>query len=638
MTQGLTIWALEAAIVLAALLFRKPEVLRYLAVLAIVLLLHTPAMALYNIAAIAGILVCLRGGEGFARVRATLREPLLFLLLGMLVVLAISTLLARGAVPGPVFATSIRGLLGIAAAGSLLLLAFLDEGEEARPSWGLAFSVGIIVLCGIRLISDAGLDLYPTMRTFLHAEPPGQPRDFGSRNVLGGILNASLPVLLLVGRANEAWAAKATRYVAAALSVYTLVSLRSRTGTLVLCLSLALLFFFLLRRGRGALRPVIFAVAVLVVALALQRGQDARPILVKEARAQSGESVGPMGAAVAPAVPPMAPPASGPAPATGSASLLSVEASTLTDYLFQVPLTDAAHAFSQSFLVSNPEQSFQINARAPAECRGRLRILVDGVTHLTIEGAGPFPKDFEWRKFSLPDGIVAGRWHTIELVAEGDLSPVDSYYEISGLRYTSDAVRSEFLVHGRPVEGDLSADPGRQEGIALILLGDRRVLPPGKWLQPRVASSALDQSLRDRVELWKLAWEHARERPLFGWGFYTFGYFFPLLSADRGFFEDYANAHSLYFELLHDGGIVTVVMMAGVVAAGLLALRRRSEGGLSAETAALAVSLGGFLVNSVTQMTLVDQRYYAIVSLILGLFLGIGVRSTSVRERGAGAV
>lgn len=621
----MTIWILEGALVIAALLFRKVVVLRYVVVLGVVLLLHTPLMALYNVAGLAGIALCLRGGGALVRVRAVLREPLVLLLIGMLGVLAISTVLARGTVPGPVWASSMRGLLGIAAAGSLLLFAFLDEGDGARRSWGLAFAVSVLILCGLRLVSDAGVDLYPTFRVFLDAEPPGQPLDFGSRNILGGILNAALPVLLLVGRAEESRAAGAVRYLAAALAIYTLDSLQSRTGTLVLTLSLLSLLVFLRLKNRGALRPVLFAIAVFLVVVVLPGRRDSRPILVKETPAAPDESVGTIRAAVTPRPRGETPPAAARVegrPASEAAPLVSVEAVELTDYLFRIALTDDSHAFAQSFLVSHPEQRFQIQARATPACRGRLRILVNGVPLLTIRGREGLPQDFEWRTFSLPSGIEAGKWNTITFVAEGDLSPVDSYYEISALRYTSDVVRAEFLVHGRPVEGDISSDAGRQEGIALVLLGERRVLPPGKWLEPRVASSALDQSLRDRVELWKIAWEHALQRPVFGWGFYTFGYYFPLLSADRGFFDDYANAHSMYFELLHDGGFLAMLLVASVAVAAVLTLRRQYASGLPTKAAALAVALSGFLLNSVTQVTLADQRYYALVSILLGLLLG----------------
>ncbi len=631
------IWALEALLIGAAIAFRRPAVLRYLAVLSVVLLFHTPVMALYNLVALAGIALSLSKGTAIARLKSGVREQLFLALLGLLLGLALSTFLARGAIPGSVFASSMRGLVGIAAAGSLALFAFLDCAAESRRSWALAFSAAVLVLCCIRLVSDGGLDLYPWLRTVLDAEPPGQPRDFGSRNTLGGILNASLPVILLVGRAGESRLATLLRYLAAAISVYTLVSLQSRTGTLVFVVGIAVLFLLLLRRDRRALRPIGFAAASFVLALGMRTRVEPRPLVVKRAPAPPSESLGSIQVAAAPGGLPALRPApragaSGKRPAGVSAPLFSVKSSELAGYLFRVPLTSNYHAFRQRFFVSRAEKHFQIHGRATSRCRGRLRILVDGRPHLLMVGRGQFPENFGWKSFPLPAGLEAGKWHTIALIAEGDLSPVDSYYEISALRYASAVVSSEFVVHGQVIRGDISSDPGTQEGIGVILLGDGRTLPAGRWLPPGAGSSRLDQSLRDRAQLWRIAWDHWMERPLCGWGFYTFGYYFPIMSRDRGFFDDYANAHSLYFDLLHDGGLVSILFIALVIAAAGLALRKRASNGLPTETLALAVTLGGFFVNSLTQMTLVDQRYYALMSILLGLFLARGAHSRAAED------
>ncbi|MFI5197318.1 MAG: O-antigen ligase family protein [Thermoanaerobaculia bacterium] len=600
------VWILEGALVLAALFFRKTAVLRYVAVLGVVLLLHTPLLALYNVAALAGVALLLAERGAAARMRRAIREPLVLLLAGLLGALAVSTVLARGAIPEAVWMSSMRGLAGIAATGSLALFAFLDEGEEARRGWGLAIAVSALVICGIRLVAETGLDLYPALRAVLHAEPPGQLVDFGSRNAFGEILNAALPVILLVGRANESRAAGFVRYVAAALSIVTMAFLSSRTGMVVMTLSLSLLslLVFLLLKNRGALlRPVLFATLASVLVFALSGRLSSRPVYVENMFAPPASSVGIL-----------QDPAGAPA---------SVGASQLKGLLFRIPLTNNYHSFVQSFLVSTPEP-YQIDARATPTCRGRLRILVDGVPHLIIRGRESFPVNFKWTSLSLP-ALEVGKWHTLAFVAEGDLTAVDSYYEIAAIRYVSDVVRSEFFVHGRPVEGDLSADPGRQEGIALILPGEEsHTLPPGRWLAPQAASLALDQSLRDRVELWKIAWEHARQRPVLGWGFYTFGHYFALLSPGRGFFDDYPNTDSLYFELLHDGGFLALLLLAGVAVAAASAVHRRCAGGPTSETVALAVAVGGSLVNSLTQTTLADQRYYALVAILIGLLLGEG--------------
>lgn len=637
------VWVLEAALVVVALLFRKPAVLRYMAVLGIVMLLHTPAMALYNVVALAGIAFSLRRAGAGARLRAAAREPLLLVSAGLLAVLTVSTFLARHALPAHVFASSLRGLVGIAAAGSLALFALLDDGEESRRGWCHALSVGVLALCGIRLLSTFGIDLYPSLRDLLDAEPPGQPVDFGSRNVLGNVLNAALFPLLFVGRKGEARGAEILRYVAAGLAVFVIVSLRSRTAMLVLVISLVVLFLVLLRKQRSALRPVFFVGIVLVAAMALQNRVGVRPIVVENTPAPPGESVGTLQVAMAPSVPhaKKGPRAVRETAGASEGSFSSWDAAQHDDYLFRIPLTKSYHTLEQRVFALRVPETMQLHGRASPECRGRLRVLVNGVLHATIEGPGPFRPDSGWTRFSLPAGIEAGKWHTITLAAEGEVSPANSYYEISALRYASDLVQTRFLVHGHPVAGDVSLDPGLQQGVALILLGDRRALPGGEWLPLKASPRALDQSLRDRVELWKIAWRHALERPIFGWGFYTFGHFFSSLSLGRSFFDDYANADSLYFQFLHDGGLVTILMMIGVFVAAAQTLRRRAPGGLSVEAVALAVSLAGFFLNSVTQVTLSDQRYYGLVSVLLGLYLGDRVRegtASGVSPRvGAGA-
>lgn len=604
------IWFVEAAVIVAAVALGRNDLLRYSAVFGIVLLLHTPLMAFYNLVAIAGIIVIVRRERCLLRIIRIIRDPLAIALMGLLLSLVLSTVLSREALPGVIYSASMRNLAGISAAGSLLFFASLD-GD--RRGWALAMTAGVLALGALRLSAEAGIDIHASFRAVMDWEPPGARLDYGSRNTLAAILNASLPVVLLVGRDRERRLIAGLRYIAVAVTIYIIVALQSRTATLVLVVSLATSSVLLVFRQPSSRRQLAFAVGCLLLAW-LVRGVYERPLVLTQGVAPRAEAIGSIYV-----------PRTAVAGVTGSTEegdeVVGVEGREISDYLFRIALTNDFHALEQEIRLPRGTTSLLINARAPAESRGRLRILLDGDNYLLIQRCGPFCGEFHWHSFELPTGAADGGWHTITLKPEGDLSPVDSYYEVAGIRYAADEAVSWFLVHGRAVRGDISPDAGTQEGIGLVLPGDLPTLPSGRWLQPPGARPVLDQSLRDRWELWKIAWLHSMQRPVWGWGFYTFGHFFPALSIDRGFFEDYENAHSLYVELLHSGGFLALAVLVVALVVGAVLLYRVAVIRSSVEDAALAVSVAGFAINSLTQMTLIDQRYYALVLVSVGLLL-----------------
>ena len=260
--------------------------------------------------------------------------------------------------------------------------------------------------------------------------------------------------------------------------------------------------------------------------------------------------------------------------------------------------------------------------------RARLKLLlslpavgrIDGVDRRVFHGVDLFAPEFDWRTVALPETWKAGTWHEVELAGEGDLSPIDSYYQVLGAHFESPRMSSTFLVDGEEISGDLSPDAGPQEGLALILPGSAGELPEGNWLPP-VRIRAVDQSVKGRLEVWSIAIRHAAERPVFGWGFYTFGYFFPSLSRGSGLFFHYANAHSVYVQVLHDAGLLGLLAFLAMGMVLVLGTVKRFRMACDPEFLALSIVLGGVFVNAFMHFVLSDQRYYALIAIFAGFFL-----------------
>jgi hypothetical protein len=602
------VWIAEAALLGVAVLRKDVRILRVLAVLSVVLLIRTPLVSLYNLAAIAGIVLLLvRSSDARARVLQFFGSPLVWSLIGLLFVFLISTLLAAPELPRSVLVDGIRSIAGLAAAGSLALFVFLDSEAD---SWVVTLSVAIAAAAGLRLASSFGWDAYPWIREHLDAYPAGQVLDYGSRNTLGSILVAAVPVLLFRGDEGSGGRAPARALLplaAAGLSVVALVSVQSRTGNAVFLFEMGVCFLLALWRGKRQIGRPLGALAVFFLAPYVLPATGERPVVTTERRAPPVESLGSLQQEIR--------------VSSGPVRKRPIEKGELAQATFRIPLFAPSQSVRHSFMAADSETAVWVHGRATPNCRGTLRVLLDGRSWFIFRGRGLFPPNSGWFRLVFPAPLVAGRWYEITFIAEGDLSPVDSYYELSGLAYASPGARTEFRRGEDVMEEDLSADPGIQRGIALVLPGDSRALPAGRWLHLESGRGVLDTSTRDRLALWSVAIEHWRERPVWGWGFYTFGYFFPRLSRGHNFFDSYANAHNQYLEILHDAGAVGILGLLAIFAAAAWSVGRLLRRGTTIGNWALVLALGGFAATSVTQVTLSDQRYYGLIWLLTGMFL-----------------
>lgn len=603
---------------------RLAGLLRVATAVSIVFLIRGPGISLYNAAAIVGVVLLLARRGGLARLRSLAKEPALLALLAMIGWLGVSTLLARRGLPPEVVRNSLRGLAGLAACGTVLLFAFLDPGPQARRQWIWALAAAVTAVSLLHYQAAGGGPVFSWLRE-MGAAPPGEYHDFGSRNVLAALWTLVLPMVLVERpKGGRGLGLRTAAFVAVVgLGILTLTTLRSRTAIAVFAGSMCLLTVLLLWRGVRQWRTSGTVLVAGVAAWLFFPTVHRRPLLLPTHQGPDLAALRatPRAESVAAGITPLPPP-SAPVPSdTPGLGLQPIDFSIGTPMAFRIPLTASYQSFEQEVVAQRDSDVLRIHGRSTAACRGTLRLEVDGLPVETFDGR-TLPPDAGWALVRLPVRVEAGTRHRIRLQALGDLSPADSYFEISGVRYASDAVSGAFLVHEQPIHGDLSPDPGIQQGTALVLPWQEAALPPGTWLGPASETRSLDQSLSDRVRLWRFALERVRERPLFGWGFYTFGYQLSTRLAQRGLFTTYANAHSQYLQMLHDGGLVGLALfLAAALMLSRAAWVRVRNGSL--EACGLAASLAGVLLNSLTQVVLIDQRYYASVAMAVGLLLSL---------------
>jgi len=98
---------------------------------------------------------------------------------------------------------------------------------------------------------------------------------------------------------------------------------------------------------------------------------------------------------------------------------------------------------------------------------------------------------------------------------------------------------------------------------------------PGAWTKrvDTIATYQTDQSAMGRINAWRLAWRLALARPILGWG--------PEAMEDKGLYDRfYADSptrndvHSAYFQILSEGGFVTLGIWLSLACWALVRLRQ----------------------------------------------------------------
>ncbi len=147
--------------------------------------------------------------------------------------------------------------------------------------------------------------------------------------------------------------------------------------------------------------------------------------------------------------------------------------------------------------------------------------------------------------------------------------------------------------------------------LFIFLLG--RVMPSFKEASSPVYLTRLTNisdlwvsGLRNRVLVWEIAWEAAKEKPLLGWGPERFNvafdkYFNPELVAATGAPESWFDrSHNIFFDALVQGGAIgvlgTLVLLGSLFASSIQLLRKELLGGVIFFAAILGYIVQGLFV------------------------------------------
>lgn len=269
----------------------------------------------------------------------------------------------------------------------------------------------------------------------------------------------------------------------------------------------------------------------------------------------------------------------------------------------------------------------------------RLRIAVNGVV-AQAPTAAQVGTSYRWLSVPVPDAAVAGKKSVVVSVsATGPLDSRTKYFAVGGLDDTAASVSAQAYSSGRHVEGDLSADPGLQAGMALVFV-DGRV--PALTPLPPAGLQTLDESISDRLTLWRTAWRVFLQHPLVGTGFNTFATV-QAQDPQSALFASYGNAHDNLLSMLSDLGILGPVLLLLVQVAALVALLGWPPSVLGPDRlwrVTFAGAIVVMLIMGLTQTWLADGRSAMlswIVLLVAGQAGGTGVHARFERVWAAAA-
>src|SRR5215472_1845756 len=490
------------------------------------------------------------------------------------------------------------------------VLVLSPQNRTSQLDWLLAGSVGTALLGLVRGMEIAGAPLQKIIGDPLAIEflgdlgQPGTWNLYAAVMIVGGLL--ALSAAELSDRRGRILALRGM-----ALFLFAMAGTsESRTALVVGLLALGGLAIIADQWRRRALLGC-FALALGLAAILPGVSVLNKPVL---APTQAVEAAVPVTAPITP------PPASGeqstvPQVFRPPAGLTST---------WRVLLDHSDYRFDQTFERPNllPRGNYlTLLARAASTSSDvHLRVAVNGMVAAKLT-APTLRTYYTWIQIPVPDRAISdGGVVTISLSAEGDLDSQRRYVAVAGINATAPNIRAQAFVAGRPVEGNLSADPGILRGMVLLFLnGEVPTLRP----LPSTEASTLDQSISDRLSLWRTAWHFFLRHPLLGTGFYTFG---TVERQDPSgvLFTAYANAHSDYVELLADLGALGPVVLFALLTGTIIAVLGWPPTGLGPERSwrsSLAWAVGVMLLTAMSQTWLADTRsamFFWIVLLVAG--------------------
>ena len=125
-----------------------------------------------------------------------------------------------------------------------------------------------------------------------------------------------------------------------------------------------------------------------------------------------------------------------------------------------------------------------------------------------------------------------------------------------------------------------------------------------------------------RLTIWKDTWQLVRQRPLLGWGPGTFPSLYPTVRTEPSDLR-WMEAHNDYLQLLAELGVIGLLLFLVPMAALWRSLARqawREDGLTGAMEAAIAASMAGLLVHSLTDFHL----YVPANAMLLMILAGMG--------------
>jgi O-Antigen ligase len=607
-SQGLVERHLLDLVVLAAtglVVMLRPRAAPYLVVLAVLL----PSSATHALTSEGLVLAGAAIGLALDRLRRRDWAIGPWLTAPLLLLMAFDALMAMSALANPA-ATQATWFF---VSRTVLVAAVVSLGRQGRWDWLAAAGIGTAVLGAARLLELGGVPVQALLGR-LSIQLLGDVGQLGTWNVFAIVLAVGALAALgaVPARASRAVAVGGTGLVALVLLAAGTAS--SRTVLVaVLAVAGALVLIEADRRRRGALGALA---AVFAAASFLPGASVAQKPLVLSAPSATAE--------LHTATPPAGlTPVSRPTGTEPSSARLSPPQWLTPDWrsvvdrpyyrldqTFVRPV-DRAHDHVISFLARTSTKTAAI----------RLRVTVNG-TRVAELGAADLDISYRWTMVAVPDAALAGGGDmTVSLAAVGELDD-RRFFAIGGVAATAPDIRSVAFSQGRPVPDDLSADPGQQRGLLMVFLDG---LVPALHRLPPAGRQVLQESISDRLTLWRTAWRVFLRHPLLGTGFYTF------VSARQedpqgNLFEPYANAHSNVLELLSDLGALGPLLYLALLASAAIVLSGwppRLRGDDRWWRLCLAGAVAVMLVSGFTQTWLADSRaavFFWVLLLVAGRY------------------
>lgn len=509
----------------------------------------------------------------------------------------------------------------------LVLLALMITWE--RWQFGdlvlpLVTAIGILTV--VRVGQALGLPVADDVASTLALLSDAQ--NVGALNLFAGILVLVIPAVMVKGSEASGVSAWGWR-VAGLVFVWALAATGSRTGAIALVVQ-GTLALVLVRSWRQ--RAWVGALLAFFLVLGVGAGYlTSKPVFQQVA----GYLHGGVSAISDPSdTTPSSPQAPSNQPAEAGQPSPSTAQETQWRGLLWSPRVAIRQAISlervpkKAVLYLGARRGFESNVSG-------LEVLLDGSLITTVPQESIPENTMGWIEVPLDPALLAGKRSVqvaIRLAGPGDM--VRNYVEIGGLSGTAEGYLSTFFNGQKEFASDLSPDPGRQVGLYQLLLGEKQ--PQNLVALPSdQGEEALSTSLNDRLMLWQAALSNFQEHPFLGSGLYTYRTVYRR-HLTQPIFQDYANTHNMYLQMLSDFGLLGAFVLAWIILWPLLQLLKHGWHGSAAVAWVPGLSAVSVALTSTMHTWVADVRYCLPALLVLSL-AGVSYRTTDSPSQKAGS-